>query len=174
MDRRVLVVVAEGDKFVCVTVQEDGQMRARIVDDWKSELEEEKQSPNFRILIPPMPQEEDPELDYLVMTPSWSSFDQNYWLQYFQKAAKTGVELPELILKDLNFLTKSLMSKGSKDWAAVKIQGNPKFTKLYAVLLGFKALSELRKNKVQGLKMSLKEKEGAEGNPYPGKSLSSI
>ena len=149
-------------------------MRARVVDDWEAELVEEAESPNFRVLIPPVPMEEDPARSYLVWDPSWTSFDQNYWLQYFQKAVRKGLELPAPLLKDLEFVTRCLKSKQSKDWASVKIQGNPKFTKLYAVLLGFKALTELRKNKVQGLQMSLKEKEGAESNPHPGKTVSSL
>ena len=177
MKRRALAVVYEGEQYVCATVQEDGQMRVRLVPDWKPELEMEAQDSCFRVLVPPyhLDEAETEGASYFIWDPQWTPGDQNIWLQYFQDTVRRGVELPELLMKDFEFLARCLKAKNSKDWSSVNVQGNFKFTKLFAVLLGFKALRELRNlKKVQGMKVGLQEKEGHEGNPHPGKVVSSL
>lgn len=152
-------------------------MRVRMADDWRAELEEEAKDPSFRVLVPPFPlKEEDREgVSYFVWEMSWSPLDQNTWFQYFQDVVKRGVELPPLLLQEFEFATRCLKAENSKDWGSVPIRGNPKFAKLFAVLLGFKALHELRSfKKTRGLEMSLKEKEGQADNPHPGKDVAGL
>lgn len=161
MYRRVMSVVPENDRYVCATVQEDGQMRVRIVEDWKKELQEEEKDISFRVLVLPKRDETLGDKPYFVWEHQWTPFDQNYWLQYFQTAVNKGLDIPNLLLWDLNFMTKCLKSKKSRDWASVSISTSQKFSKLYAVLLGFKALTELRKNKFHGINVKMEEREGS-------------
>jgi hypothetical protein len=168
-----LAVVSENERYVCATVLEDGQMRVRMADDWRLELASEETELGFRVLVPPGQMEDAEEKDYFVWEATWTPFDQNFWLTYFQKAVQSGIELPDLLLRDFEFLTRCLQGKRAKDWSLVPIKNNPKFAKLYSVLLGFKALSELRQNKLSGLQETgLTEREGVEGDPRPGKALS--
>ena len=161
MFRRVMVVVPESGRYVCATVQEDGQMRVRIVGDWRNELLEEENDISFRGLILPEIEESLVDKPYFVWGSSWTSFDQNYWLQYFQTALEKGLEFPEILLKDLEFLTKCLRSKKSRDWGAVPLRDNSKFSRLYAVLLGFKALTDIRNNKFPGITVEVVDQDSA-------------
>lgn len=166
-----MTVVPENGRYVCATVLEDGQMRVRIVDDWKRELAEEEKNLSFRVLVPPKLTEDMSGKPYYVWKASWTPFDQNHWMEYFQRVVKGGIELPSLLLQDLEFATRCLRSKGAKDWSPVQIKGNPRFSKLYAVLLGFKALAELRQNKLCGIEVNQVEREGENGDPNPGQPL---
>lgn len=157
MYRRAMAVVPESGKYVCATVQEDGQMRVRVVEDWKKELLDEEKEVSFRVLVLPEVDESLVEKPYFIWGHKWTSFDQNYWLQYFQMAVKRGLELPSLLLRDLDFMVKCLKSKKSRDWGAISLSTSPKFSKLFAVLLGFKALTELRKNKFPGISVEMEE-----------------
>lgn len=171
MLRRALAVVPEHGRYVCATVLEDGQMRVRIVDDWKEELAEEEKDLSFRVLVPPEVTEDLDDKPYYVWEAVWTPFDQNHWMEYFQKVVKGGVELPGLLLQDLEFATRCLKARGAKDWTAVQIKDNPRFSKLSAVLLAFKALAELRQNKLCGIEVNQVEREGEDGNPKPGEPI---